>query len=58
MPDNSVSVRRAPWLEDFAFFIFLEDFIYLFMRDKGREREAETRAEGEADSMQGARCGT
>ena len=57
MPDNSVSVRRAPWLEDFAF-IFLEDFIYLFMRDKGREREAETRAEGEADSMQGAPCGT
>ena len=31
-------------------------FIYLFMRDT--EREAETQAEGEARSMQGARCGT
>ena len=30
--------------------------IYLFMRD--REREAETQAEGEAGSMQGAQCGT
>ena len=29
-------------------------FIYLFMR--GTEREAETQAEGEAGSMQGARC--
>ena len=28
------------------------------MRDTEREREAETQAEGEADSMQGARCGT
>ena len=33
---------------------FLKDFIYLLMR----EREAETQAEGEAGSMGGARCGT
>ena len=32
---------------------YFKDFIYLFMRDT--EREAETRAEGEAGSMQGAR---
>ena len=35
---------------------FLIDFIYLFMRDT--QREAETRAEGEAGSLQGARCRT
>ena len=35
---------------------FKKDFIYLFMRDT--EREAETQAEGEAGSMQGARHGT
>ena len=35
-------------------FIFLKDFIYLFMRD----REAETQAEGEAAPLQGAGCGT
>ena len=28
------------------------------MRDTDREREAETQAEGEAGSMQGAQCGT
>ena len=28
------------------------------MKDTGREREAETQEEGEAGSMQGARCGT
>ena len=33
--------------------IFFNDFIYLFMRDT--QREAETQAEGEAGSMQGAR---
>ena len=33
------------------------NFIYLFMRDTEREREAETQAEGEAGSMQGVRCG-
>ena len=36
--------------------IFFKDFIYLFMRDT--EREAETQAEGEAGSMQGAQYGT
>ena len=40
------------FLEDF----FFEDFIYLFMRDI--QREAETQAEREADSLWGARCGT
>ena len=40
------------------FRLFLKDFIYLFMRDTGREREAETQVEGETSSMQGARCGT
>ena len=31
---------------------FFQDFIYLFMKDT--QREAETQAEGEAGSMQGA----
>ena len=35
---------------------FKKDFIYLFMRDIQGERQRQ--AEGEADSMQGARCGT
>ena len=38
--------------------IIFKDFIYLFMKDTQRERacerEAETQAEGEAGSMQGA----
>ena len=40
-----------------AFFFF---FLYLFIysRETQRERGAETQAEGEAGSMQGARCGT
>ena len=33
---------------------FFKDFLYLFMKDTEREREAETQAEGEAGSMQGA----
>ena len=33
-------------------------FIYLFMRDTESEREAETQAEGEAGSIQGAWCET
>ena len=37
-------------------FFFLR--FYLFMRDTEKEREAETQAEGEAGSMQGAQCGT
>ena len=36
--------------------IFKKIFFYLFMRDT--EREAETQAEGETDSLQGARCRT
>ena len=35
---------------------FLKDFIYLFMRDI--EKEADTSAEGEVDSLWGAWCGT
>ena len=31
---------------------YFKDFIYLFLRDT--QREAETLAEGEADSLQGA----
>ena len=42
------------WNEDFI--LFFKDFIYLLMRHT--ERETETQAEGEASSMQGARCGT
>ena len=38
------------------FYYFLKIVIYLFMRDT--QREAETQAEGEAVSMQGAGCGT
>ena len=34
------------------FFFFFKDFIYLFMRHT--QGEAETQAEGEAGSMQGA----
>ena len=36
--------------------LIFKDFIYLFMTDT--EREAETQAEGEAGSTQGARRGT
>ena len=35
---------------------FFKDFIHLFM--KATEREAETQADGEAGSMQGAQCQT
>ena len=38
----------------FYFLIFFKDFIYLFMIVTEREGEAETQAEGEAGSMQGA----
>ena len=37
---------------------FFKDFLYLFMRDTEREGGAETQAEGEGGSMQGARHGT
>ena len=39
-------------------FIFFKDFIYLFMRERERDNEAETQAAGEVGSMQGAQCGT
>ena len=35
---------------------FFKDFIYVFIRH--RDTEAKTQAEGEAGSLQGARCGT
>ena len=38
--------------------LFKKDFIYLFMRDTQREREAETQAEGKAGSPRGAWCET
>ena len=37
------------------YFLFFKDFLYLFMREIQKEREAETLAEGEAGSTQGAR---
>ena len=37
-------------------YIFFKDFIYLFIRET--ENKAETQAEGETGSMQGAQCGT
>ena len=37
--------------------LFLRDLIYLFMRDTHTHTEAETQAEGEAGSLQGAQCG-
>ena len=44
----------------FLFYLFLNDFIYLFMRDteRGKEAEAQAQVEGEAGSTQGARRGT
>ena len=38
--------------DEFFFFGFLKDFIYLFMRDI--QREAEIQAEGEAGFLRGA----
>ena len=40
----------------FFIFYFFKNLIYLFMSDT--QREAETQVEGEAGSMQEARCGT
>ena len=36
-------------------YIYFKIFIYLLIRDSERGREAETQAEGEAGSIQGAR---
>ena len=54
---------RTPWLLSFcSFLLFLFFFkillIYSWETCTEREREAETRAEGEAGPMQGAWCGT
>ena len=38
-------------------FLFFKRF-YLFIHERHTQREVETQAEGEAGSMQGARCGT
>ena len=48
---NPQQVRFKP-CSTCRFFFFKKDFIYLFMRDT--DREAETQAEGEAGSLQGA----
>ena len=53
--------RSARWLDATVLRaeinqFFKKDFIYLFMRDT--EKEAETQAEGEAGSLQEARCET
>ena len=40
------------WTYIGKYYYYFQDFIYLFMRDT--QREAETQAEGEAGSMQGA----
>ena len=53
--DSSSLPHRCP-LSEGSSFLFFKDFIYVFMRDT--EREAETQAEGEAGSLQGAPCGT
>ena len=39
-------------------FIYLFERLYLFIHERYRRREAETKAEGEAGSVQGARCET
>ena len=50
---------RSPSLQSYPCFFFKKIlFIYLFMRNTQREREAETQAEGEAGSMQGPQHGT
>ena len=43
-------------IQNIRFRSFFKDFIYVFMRDT--QIDAETPAEGEAGSTQGARCGT
>ena len=37
---------------------FFKKRFYLFTHERHTQREAEIEAEGEAGSMQGARCGT
>ena len=47
--------KDIPWGPAQVIFLFFSKF-YLFVRET--ERKAETQAEGEAVSMQGAGCGT
>ena len=42
----------------FHFTTFFSKDFYLFIHERQRERGRDTQAEGEAGSMQGARCGT
>ena len=51
--------KASPSLKGRFYFLFLffTDFIYL-IHETQRKKEAETQAEGEAGSTQGARCGT
>ena len=46
---------KVSWAELSDSFFFLK---ISFFHERHTEREAETQAEGEPDSMQGARCGT
>ena len=60
--ETNLEISRAFWVLYFEDLVlksfFKKDFIYSFIhRDTKGEREAETQAEGEAGSMQGARCG-
>ena len=45
-----------PFFFDVSYLFVFKGFIYLFIRDT--ERKAETHAEKEAVSLQGAQCGT
>ena len=57
MEDTECLSKFIQILEGEKYFkIFFKDFTYLFMRDT--QREAETWAEGEAGSSQGAQCRT
>ena len=55
-PDLGFQAESIVPTNSLFFLRFFKNFIYLFMRDT--ERKAETQAEGEAGSMQGALCGT
>ena len=58
-PRRSRGLQLRTWQFSFTFFFFFEILFYLFIYSKtDTEREAETSAEGEADSLQGARCRT
>ena len=60
-PPGSCPERKAgtkPWNHPGIPILFFLRSYLVFMRDRERERKAETQAEGEAGSIQGARCGT